>query len=166
MFQKFHAGDDIETPLMCLRQCLGGCIHVGYLHAALRHVDKERPERSPLLTATCSHHGNIETVVFGERDREQFELLAAWVKQVADEPKDQPPRTIAPGSSNLLQASYDQPTTEPDPINGEAPSTVAPTGARSIGSCEGRKTDPGTGYLPRDPFDPEIFNRRFQLRSQ
>jgi len=136
------------------------------LYAALRQVDRECPEKSPLLAATGSRHGNVENVIFGERDRQQFEQLADWVKQVSAGPEDRSPETITPGQSNLLQASYLQLASHPGPTIGEATSTAAPVSGHPLSTGEKQETDPSTKYMPRDPFDPEIFNRRYLQRFE
>jgi hypothetical protein len=130
------------------------------LYASLAQIDKESPEKSPLLTAPSAPHGNLASTVFGERDQQQFELLANWVQQLVHQ-EDPPPETIAPGPSSLLQASYAEPVSLPRTEDGSAPndrlsgSKNTPTSGVKPGA--GKRGD----FVPRDPFDPEIFNRRF-----
>lgn len=130
------------------------------LYASLAQIDKEAPDSSPLLTAPSSPHGNLPNAVFGERDQQQLELLANWVRQVVQE--DQPaPSTIAPGPSSLLQASYREPVslpqTESESATEDRSSDLRNPAASGVESGSDQSGDIG----PRDPFDPEIFNRRF-----
>ncbi len=136
------------------------------LYSALQQVDRQCPENSPLLAAISSPHGNAENAIFGERDQLQYELLAGWVKRVARGQEDRAPDTITPGSLNLLQTSYLQPVGPPKPTDGDGKTAPAATPAcgHSLNRREKPASDPGTEYLPRDPFDPEIFNRRFLQR--
>jgi hypothetical protein len=163
-----HGGRS-ESAFRLVRPSLGRSLTRRFtqrnVYAALQQVDKDCPQKSPLLAATSGPHGNVENVVFGEHDRQQFALLADWVKQVASRPKDRSPETITPGSPNLLQTSYLQPV-GPGETTAETDSALTPVRGHSLSTCEGREKDPGARYLPRDPFDPEIFNRRFLVRSE
>lgn len=130
------------------------------LHASLMQIDKESPEKSPLLTAPSGPHGSLASPLFSDREKQQFELLADWVQQVVHQ-EDPPPATIAPGPTSLLQASYNEPVSLPriedqtatnDRLFGE--DAAVPNG---MPQSEGQSGD----FVPLDPFDPEIFNRRF-----
>lgn len=130
------------------------------LYASLGQIDEESPAKSPLLTAPSAPHGDVPSALFGERDQQQFELLVNWVEQVVH--KDNPgPPTIDPGPSSLLQASYAEPV--------KLPRTDAASGAkdesRGLETSPNPNVRPNAGhpgeFVPRDPFDAEIFNRRF-----
>lgn len=130
------------------------------LYASLRQIDERSPGKSPLLTVPSAPHGSVASALFGERDKQQFELLANWVQRVVQE-DDLPPATIAPGPSSLLQTSYTEPvklpSTEDTPIANDRLS-----GPKATPTCRGKTESAQLDeFVPRDPFDPEIFNRRF-----
>jgi len=130
------------------------------LYASLMQIDRESPESSPLLTAPSAPHGNVASALFAERDQQQFELLADWVQKVVNE-GDPPPPTIAAGPSSLLQASYTEPVNRPKTEDMSAKkdglSAQKPPPTPSMKPEDGQPDD----SVRRDPFDPEIFNRRF-----
>lgn len=119
------------------------------LTATLALVDRERPQQSPLLTVPRVAHGGMEQPVFGPAHKKLVEQLIEWVTLVADkaavEPTVATDTTTQPGSratENLQPASFDEAT------------LAQPT----AGPRYGAQLQP---WRPKDPFDPEIFNRRF-----
>ena len=130
------------------------------LNAALLQVNRESPEKSPLLTAPSGPHGNIGSAMFGPRDQHQLEVLARWVEGVARD-DESPPATITSGSPNLLQAGFEEPVAFPQ-VEDDSPANATLSGRETQAASDAKTSDrlPG-GFVPRDPFDPEIFNRRF-----
>ena len=130
------------------------------LYAALLQVNRQSPEKSPLLTAPSGPHGTVGSAMFGQRDRQQFEVLAEWVERVVRDDQS-PPATIAPGPSNLLQTSYEKPVAFPE-VEDDSASNTRISGRETPRASDTKTSDrlPG-GFVPRDPFDPELFNRRF-----
>ncbi len=101
------------------------------LHATLQWVDRRKPDDSKLLAATTGPHGTADTPVFGRHRAAQYQRFLDWIRQVAEQ--DQPCATaVAPKSSE--------------------PSIVAPSVKRGAQIEQ---------FTPFDPFDPEIFNRRY-----
>jgi len=130
------------------------------LHASLMQIDKESPESSPLLTAPSAPHGSLASALFSDREKQQFELLADWVQQVVHQ-EDSPPATIVPGPSSLLQASYNEPVNLPQ-VEEESAASDRSSGENAAPSHGMKRSERQPGdFVPRDPFDPEIFNRRF-----
>lgn len=131
------------------------------LLAAYRQVDFATPEASPLLTVPGGPHGGLDSSVFGERDRPQFELLDAWVKKASLTTAAPQPVSVASPPGQLFQSSLRQPIPLPkttddsgiDPTDGPypLPSNSSPAEMASV------------GVDFRDPFDPERFNRQFQI---
>lgn len=155
------------------------------LHGTLAWIDREKPARSKLLTVPVEPHGSA-AAVFADHQRDQYQRLVDWVYQVAGQgvstnglaakPKQElPPHVRLPWQ--VSAASHTAPVS-PTP---DQPSQVVPavplasqhashaTGA--VGFSRGgipRTTDPMVvrgarlpDVAPVDPFDPEVFNRRF-----
>jgi len=101
------------------------------LHATLQWVDRRKPDDSKLLTATAGPHETADTPVFGRHQAAQYQRLLDWIRQVTEQ--DQPCATaVAPKSSE--------------------PPILAPSVKRGAQIEQ---------FTPADPFDPEIFNRRY-----
>jgi hypothetical protein len=141
------------------------------LSATLALVDFEQPRISPLLTVPRQTHGRMQGPVFGPRHDAAFRHLDEWVALVTAEtttllPVAPPADQVEPLASGgelssagvgnrpaLYQES--QFTEEP-----EAPAVADETTAKSrlrYGAQLER-------WRPRDPFDPEIFHRKFAPR--
>ena len=156
------------------------------LSEVLRWVDREDPDASPLLRLPIQAHG-AQAAVFDQGNAVQYEQLVAWVRRAAS-PENPSPLAVSPSlvttetpQAGAKQAAYLAPVTE----HPAARSTPPPSWAAEIAGLQLEM--PGTGSLgensprpaavegtapadarrphlisiPRDPFDPEIFNRRF-----
>jgi hypothetical protein len=145
------------------------------LFATLQMIDRGCPEESPLLTMPRGPHGDAKSAVFGHRDARQRDQIAAWVRQVTSGASEPQPATIAKPNAALLQTAGSEMIHQgPEPSRrksappaahgrqGQAHSSSAPPVSprrdpaqpQQHGSAEAR-------FGPRDPFDPEMFNRRF-----
>ena len=131
------------------------------LHAALRVVNFDSPQESPLLLSPSAPHGNVAGAIFSERDRPQLRVLVDWVKQVTRN-RQRKAVAVKPAepTGQLMQASYEEPvhlpqagTNEPAPT---APSHRTPASPSPHGPDVSSPAPPA----PRDAFDPEVFNRR------
>ena len=151
------------------------------LHTVLQWVDREAPERSKLLTAPIEPHGGKDRPVFTQREMGQLQQLAAWVTRLR-KPAE---RESVPASVRPLgtRSDKDKATPVPGGIPGEAmpeglgavvgPAPLAdPNDPFSAAPLETLAEQPGErprvqrgatleGFAPADPFDPEIFNRRY-----
>jgi len=134
------------------------------LYAALQWIDWQDPGASPLLKAPSRPHGNTRSAVFADRQLPQYRQLVDWCYRVAQVP------------SPVVQASYEEAAAEEAApfrspgASGQRPSRSlrqpaeqarpqpAQRGSRDLSPGRAR-TPPGSP--PADPFDPEIFNRRF-----
>lgn len=149
------------------------------LAATLEWINTDRPEASPLLTVPLTPHGTSQAAIFTEKQLDQYRRLVVWVYSVAasrqaavqNAPVERsllglgPPSSVvqaaaAPQGKNVA-ASY----TEPPWEGGQTAraSEVAQVSATELGIG---KPQPKRGanistFVPKDPFDPEIFNRRF-----
>jgi hypothetical protein len=135
------------------------------LHAVLQFVESENADSSPLLTVPATAHGGMETGVFGPREREHFDLLADWVRQATTADSAPVPETIDPAPYGLLQASFSQPVELPRPMPDESQPTAALRPDGSARPVVHRLETPG-GFVPRDAFDAEIFNRRWRAEGE
>jgi len=155
------------------------------LHGTLAWVDRDKPRESKLLTVPVQPHGSAEAM-FTDHQRDQYQRIVDWVHQVAGQggsvagvaakpPEERPPHVRLPWQATA--AAH----TEPVAPSGDQPSNVVPAvptaGVRAsqatgvIGFRPGgipRTTDPmvqrGASLpdaAPVDPFDAEVFNRRF-----
>jgi hypothetical protein len=131
------------------------------LLAAYRQVDFANPDASPLLTVPGGPHGGLESSVFGERDRAQFELLNAWVKKSGLTAAATQPVSVVSPPGQLFQSSLHQPIPLPKTTGDPAANPTNELG--SLPSSGGPAEVASAALDFRDPFDPERFNRQFQF---
>jgi hypothetical protein len=121
------------------------------LAATLALVDREQPRLSPLLTVPRRTHGNLKEPVFGPRREAAFRHLYEWVELVtADTAK---PATAPPQEPQDANASETG-----GPPSPETASATGATPTLRYGAQLER-------WLPRDEFDPEIFNRKYAAQA-
>ncbi len=140
------------------RQALSRRMTHRNLFAALAYVDRTHPNQSRLLTLPRSPHGG-QGAVFSEAEAHQIQMLAKWVAGIADQTVDDLPQSVAKPPAVLLQTRADAiKSLQNDFSNNESPvpHTSDDNGPTIPGAIEKTSDD----YQPRDPFDPEVFNRR------
>lgn len=126
------------------------------LAATLALVDRERPRLSPLLTVPRQTHGGMKQPVLGPRREAAFRHLDEWVALVAAQTAQPlPPQT--PNESVESDAALGA----ADFREGQLPAEPAATDAVSPTRYGARLEH----WQPRDPFDPEIFNRKYPPRA-
>jgi hypothetical protein len=134
------------------------------LYAVLEQIDKSNPEASPLIVLPQQQHGTSFVPVFDKHTQKQLAELMAWVRMTAADPQASSPATIPTGEPATLSQPSGSAARE-QTISGAASVPVAETSAAIQPSAEGaaaqRKTPASDRFVPRDPFDPDIFNRRF-----
>lgn len=108
------------------------------LEAVLAILDEAHPEASRLITAPSAPHGGLDAAVFSDREQNQRESLLEWVWLVAEKT---PPPTVDAQASELADVPLLEGPVEPPslPDNSNLP-------------------PPESADLPRDPFDPALFN--------
>ncbi|MBI3462432.1 MAG: hypothetical protein HY000_05140 [Planctomycetes bacterium] len=129
-------------------------------------VKRDSPSASRLLTAPLEQHGTTRGPIFSSREIAQYKLLVDWVYQVANGTKAPPPASVQPESPPLLQTI--QPA-EPHPAKTasatagrDVPASLKLRDDASAGTNAGGQTRPDSPvYVPVDPFDAEVFNRRY-----
>ena len=134
------------------------------LHSILKYVDFEDPLDSQLLRSATQPHGGSAKPIFTE-DQVEYSNLKRWLlmfatpeaiaeyqkseleKQQQAEEQAQirplvPQQTVLPHNGEIRQASANLPV---DPSMPKIPDI-----------------NPESVFVPRDPFDPEIFNRKYR----
>jgi len=153
------------------------------LHSVMQWVDRKNPSASKLLVKPGLPHGNTDQPPFtGRQAAQQYQLLVDWMARVTGqrEKEAHAPDTTASKADPSVQTN---PTTGPlgDSVppsiprllgeTGEfkkvpppqAKPTAAPAAATELirPSSNVKRGAPLRRFVPTDPFDPEIFNRRF-----
>jgi hypothetical protein len=147
------------------------------LYAVLQFVDRQDPLNSPLFTKPQAPHGSGTTAAFDARNRAQLQELQTWLEQLAYRKDSPTPATIDPQTSQLsspLRATPGEATTATAgaatlpaefPASSELPKQPAPVAAAANPAAAANSATPSHSaakpWQPRDPFDPEIFNRRY-----
>ncbi len=170
-------GPQSETGLRLLRssagQSAGRRITQRNLYSVLQFVNRDTPLASRLLVAPSGPHGNARYAVFSERQASQFTRLVEWTYQLAQTPaSDSPPATIGP----VVPVAAPQSESAPHALSQEArkarPLAAAEKNqvARRNGVRPAAKPPadamPASFDQPVDPFDPEVFNRRFAPKKE
>ncbi|HVX63693.1 MAG TPA: hypothetical protein VHC19_23930 [Pirellulales bacterium] len=157
------------------------------LYAVWQHVNPNHPEQSPLLVEATQRHGDSKAAIFNDHDAAQYLQLAAWVSQFGrGGQKPTQPATVKAPAAPLLQSmppatparqvleasgnpqtKLSQPAAEsPLESSEEPPSAESGASGPAAANADGnrgkaeRKPRPAD-YTPVDPFDPEIFNRKY-----
>jgi hypothetical protein len=134
------------------------------LYAALQQLDASQPEASPLLALPQRRHGSALSAIFDKQSQKQLNELSAWVKLTLVAPHTSP-ATIPGGAATLSQ-----PTPPASPPS-SAPQADQPAGSQpppsvramkpAVGPEEKKSSPAADHFVPRDRYDPEIFNRRY-----
>lgn len=143
------------------------------LHSVWQNIDRNDPAASKLLRAAAEPHGNAKTPIFTDREAAQYRQLVAWVYEVAQGRKPTQPRHVSREASPLLQttpkplapkpAGPSQPAVRPAMLlDDEAPPHMGSAIPKRDDSEPARLDTPSdVDYVPLDPFDPEVFNRKY-----
>jgi hypothetical protein len=133
------------------------------LYSALKYVDRDNPSASRLLSAASRPHGTVQHAIFDEHQASQYRRLAEWVGQVAEQPTPESPATVTPAARTAPAGAWDL-ETRPRALSQEARKGQPLPGraGRPPGknAADHQSAPPPTGQ-PADPFDPEVFNRRY-----
>jgi hypothetical protein len=178
-------GSQSTGKLRLLRLPLSGTVNrrrtQRNLYAAWQAIDADRPAASPLLTYPVRPHGNAKAAIFSGRETAQYRQLVSWVYEVTRQrrPKDS---SSSDPSQPLPHHAVKQDgkkkglvTLSPPPEPSREMATdggAEPEGAEEIESLTFPDDKAGAkpqrsqaagddDYRPADPFDPEIFNRRY-----
>lgn len=153
------------------------------LYSVWQVIDATQPASSPLLTQPIRPHGKAKGPIFSGREAAQYRQLVSWVYAVTRQrkPVEPPPED---GSDSLQVASaerakeklkkarppvkpsaspsLDEAATTDEPKEDElAPPELADHGDSQPIRRPEKSLAQDDEYVPVDPFDPEIFNRRY-----
>ncbi len=127
------------------------------LYSVLQQLDPADPAASPLLVEGQRRHGTALTAVFDKHTQKQLDEIKNWVLYTLAAAEPAVPATIAADGQATLSQAAEAPTpsaTDPPPTTtGDAPAATA---------TPQQPPAPTDRFVPRDPFDPELFNRRFR----
>ncbi|WP_425614507.1 hypothetical protein NA78x_004376 [Anatilimnocola sp. NA78] len=142
------------------------------LYAVLQFVNRDDPASSLLLTKPQEPHGGANTPVFDLRGKSQLYELQVWVEQLAHRKEVPPPQptTIDARTAQLSTPLRATPGSENAGASGTTPTQSAAAPGTPNETTVKKPTDPAHPgkpanqgpWQPRDPFDPEIFNRRLK----
>jgi hypothetical protein len=159
------------------------------LAAALALIDRRQPQLSPLLTVTRRTHGGMKRPVFGPRQDAAFRHLVEWVAlvtaktstpssairateevELATANGNQPSRWESPvmrversAEDESEQAIYQE--SSPRDVSAEDEAQLSAADAGMVNASPLRYGTRLKRWQPRDPFDPEIFNRKYAPRT-
>lgn len=128
------------------------------LHAVMQQIDRSNPDRSALLVKPQERHGGANAPVFDKQSQIQLDQLAAWVRQAVMEPQASQPASIRNDSEALSQPAKVAPQTRAVSEE-EPPATTKSAPAAERSTSDKAKPAATSAFKPRDPFDPEQFNR-------
>lgn len=161
------------------------------LAEVMRYIDRNDPGQSPLLTLPQGTHAGTAGVFNGTTGHAQIKMLRSWIKTVADEKRAQDeefavrPSIVAKARQAVAEvqaANPDWPEENPEKIPRKLPVNTAATplkgGSEFKPETPDRKVQQASDQRPEagniqskvsprdvertaDPFDPEVFNRRF-----
>jgi len=145
------------------------------LHSVLGVIDRGQPSESALLLVPVKPHGGMKGPVFTNRELSQYRQLLDWVMSTGASHQPSRPATLEEPASPLLQtvatppAAAATPPASPLPATVEIPTANGPETINLDQPIDGAvppRTPPKRGelpqgFIPKDAFDPEIFNRRY-----
>ncbi|MAV37035.1 MAG: hypothetical protein CMJ59_16435 [Planctomycetaceae bacterium] len=138
------------------------------LHTILNYIDRQNPSQSQLLTIPKQPHGNLSTPVFDERREPQYLKLEQWVDKFGrrDRPAVPPPHVAPPPNVVLTKPNdfQEEPPVQDAPGDGAMLEELVDTLSAQdpSESTDTKQPRPDSRrFVPRDPFDPQIFNRRY-----
>lgn len=137
------------------------------IHSVLSFIDLEKPSSSRLLVAASGPHGTAEHAIFGEREAAQYQQIANWVNLLAGPTTPEIPASVARGTSSKgAEELFGE--TAPKVLAAESGKALPLASAKrhrtnrrpgALGKADEAK--PASFEEPADPFDPEVFNRRY-----
>jgi len=128
------------------------------LAEVLQYIDIQQPQQSELLDRLRGAHGGATLAVFsGAYGAEQQKLLRDWVLTVAKERREEEERLAERPRLGKRPSPADEPAAMPKSDSNEATQLHAIIPATAI---EPDSVKPLTSK-PRDPFDPDEFNRKY-----
>jgi hypothetical protein len=145
-------------------------------YAAVQYLDKSNWEASSFLTMATMPHGNSDRAPISPTSI-QFQALREWVQLVTQTGEQNALSTGQPELSNQARSTGSLHANSPGPTRIQqlpAAENLKAAQAQSSGEAQLSSVPPTIGeipsltqpidhFVPRDEFDPEIFNRQFGL---
>jgi hypothetical protein len=135
------------------------------LQTALELLDHETPERSPLLQMATTAHGGAASAALSPQDVTPLRHLVRWVHHSAGHTWSETSRPQATAAGPGPPQAVAAPRLAPSAPEGAAPldDDWAPpaTTDQLVQPVQHTETVPAQFPQGRDPFDPEVFNRRY-----
>jgi len=135
------------------------------LCSVLPFVDRNNPMSSRLLTAPNGPHGTAKQAIFKQPQAAQYQRLVDWANQLAQQSTPDSPTTFAPeapfesvGPTPPQVLSQEARRARPLSAGGQN-SSVRRGAARN--SAKPLAAPQASSDQSADPFDPEVFNRRY-----
>ncbi len=154
-----NSANDLRLIRPASRRILARRFTQRNLFSVLQTIDTDAADESQLLINSIRAHGSQQKPALGPFDRHQYQQLADWVRSISKKTKPRTPLKIAKRDTRVLQTSSTSPSVRNQPPAAKQAPAPKPIPA---------KPSNGATFVPADPFDPEIFNRRFHppaLRS-
>lgn len=156
---------DSKAPVMPLmhagrRQPISRRMSQRNLHSILGYVDRQIPGSSPVLAAASTAHGGSENASL-EIDSKQYNNLMKWLVMISDQPNqavipiEPPPDDALEIDIQSIKPLKPESTKTMDPKSAQNSEFELPPAIGEIPKLDSQKPS----FIPRDEFDPEIFNR-------
>ncbi|MBT5017301.1 hypothetical protein N8590_01310 [bacterium] len=120
------------------------------MEAVLKFIDKGNPSRSKLLLTDPSIDAIHRKVFLGSRGALQYKILTDWVVDVAGKPLQETPLSTSPVTTQIQTIQL----TGAEMINSPQVQVEPTPEQQAAILTENRE------QTRRDPFDPDVFNRR------
>jgi hypothetical protein len=135
------------------------------LYSVLPFVDRDNPACSRLLTVPSGPHGDAKHAIFSEHQTAQYKRIADWTNQLAQQTAPESPLTLHPAAQfepvNPIPIEpppqvLSQDARKAHPLPAKTQEKTAKRGATRKSTAEAAPIG-----QPADPFDPDVFNRRY-----
>ena len=165
-----HTTEQPEMPLMVIGRYKGVPKRMSQrnLHSVLQYVDFENPLESQLLLSATKPHGGVSKPAFTE-GMVEHENLKRWLLMFATPSAIAKYQAIELEKQQQLESLALEQQSQTELKAGE-PDTSLPGEIRQVSATIPHDPDlpsipdinPASVFVPRDPFDPEIFNRKYR----
>jgi hypothetical protein len=139
------------------------------LAATLSIIDREQPQLSPLMTVPRETHGGMDRPIIGPRQQAAFEHLVDWVALITNTEHDSEKTTQPNTALDIAAEGVVEISTLTESNTSLPGDTASPTAIEEYAPARPRPVRFGAQlqpWQPKDPFDPEIFNRAQRLRPE
>jgi len=121
------------------------------LYATLDQINRAQPPESALLKKAQAAHGGSALAPLSDRDQQHYETLANWIRTLPGSP----PASARTEAVSSGLAPFSGSPSQVSQVAWESGIELPPSDQASSSD------DPAEAYTPVDPFDPEVFNRRY-----